>query len=54
MNPDQLQAYRTYSQRVAKNKRNRNKRNPIIKKMEEDIMRAKIRSMIEKNYPNIR
>ena len=54
MNPDQLQAYRTYSQRVAKNKRNRNKPSLFKKKMEEDIMRAKIRNMIEKNYPNIR
>jgi len=54
MNPDQLQAYRTYSQRVAQNKRNRNKTSPFKKKMEEDVMRARIKNMIEKTYPNIR
>ena len=51
MNSDQLQAYRTYSQRVVKNKRNRHSKNPMKRRFEEDIMRSKIRGMIGIMYP---
>ena len=51
MTPKQLQAYQNQAQKVAKQKRNPRKKNPRISQMEEDIMRGKIRRMIEKTYP---
>ena len=47
MDGEQLQAYRAYSQKVAKNRRKHSRKNPMVRKYEEDIMRSKIKKIIE-------